>query len=220
MSGGGGISQALLNAAHAGAAAETSDLPGGAPSDGNLVGPNAILQTRAALVDAYGAGRGRRIFRDAGLEAWFDTPPDRMVPADRVHRLNSHLLAVLDGEAFEALMQDAGRRTGRYILENRIPAPARTLLGLLPPGLAARALLKAIKANSWTFAGTAEVRITPGHPAIIEICANPLPMPGCPWHAAVFQTLFAALLKRPVVVSHRLAAAETRLDRFEVRWRG
>ena len=215
---GSGISQALLNAARPGNGAGARH-PGGAPSDGNLVGPNAIIQTRAALVDAYGAGRARRIFRDAGLGDWFDAPPDRMVPADKVHRLNSELLACLDGEAFEALMRDAGRRTGRYILDNRIPAPARTLLGLLPAGLAARALLKAIRANAWTFAGTAEVRVTPGHPAFIEISANPLPMPGCPWHAAVFETLFAALLRRPVRVSHRLAAIPTRLDRFELRWR-
>ena len=168
------------------------------------VGPNAIIQTCAALIDARGAARARRIFTDAGLQDWFDTPPDRMVPAASVHRLNCELLASLDGESFEAVMSDAGYRTGHYILENRIPGPARSLLRLLPAALAARALLRAIRANSWTFAGRAEVRVRPGHPAVIEISGNPLPMPGCPWHAAVFEILFATLLKRPVRVSHRI----------------
>jgi bacteriochlorophyll 4-vinyl reductase len=62
------------------------------------------------------------------------------------------------------------------------------------------ALLKAIRANAWTFAGSTPVSVTPGHPAIIEITGNPLPMPGCPWHRAVFETLFTVLLGKPVRV--------------------
>ncbi|MBC7283525.1 bacteriochlorophyll 4-vinyl reductase [Hoeflea sp.] len=215
----GGLSPVFLNAARSSdTGAANDDAVPGLGGD-HQVGPNAVIQIRAALIDAEGAGCARRVFMDAGLEDWFDTVPDRMVPAARVHRLNSELLASLDGETFEAVMREAGRRTGHYILENRIPGPAKRLLKLLPAGLAARALLKAIKANSWTFAGKAGVRVTPGHPAIIEIGANPLPMPGCPWHAAVFETLFATLLRRPVFVSHRIAADRTRLDRFELRWR-
>lgn len=216
----GGLSQALLNAARSGDAGVASDDLALNAAHDHQVGPNAIIQTRAALIDAEGAGRARRVFMNAGLQDWFDTPPDRMVPAASVHRLNCELLASLDGETFEALMRDAGRRTGHYILENRIPGPARTFLGLLPAGLAARALLRAIRANSWTFAGRAEVRVRPGHPAVIEISGNPLPMPGCPWHAAVFEVLFATLLKRPLLVSHRILAGQARLDRFELRWRG
>jgi len=215
----GGLSQALWNAARSGDAGVASDdLPLIIAHD-HQVGPNAIIQTCAALIDARGAARARRIFTDAGLQDWFDTPPDRMVPAASVHRLNCELLASLDGESFEAVMSDAGYRTGHYILENRIPGPARSFLRLLPAALAARALLRAIRANSWTFAGRAEVRVRPGHPAVIEISGNPLPMPGCPWHAAVFETLFATLLKRPVRVSHRILVGQARLDRFELRWR-
>ena len=79
---------------------------------------------------------------------------------------NGALLASLDRKTFETVTRQAGRRTGHYILENRISGPARTFLKLLPTSLAARALLKAIKANFWTFARKAEVRVTPGHPAI------------------------------------------------------
>jgi divinyl protochlorophyllide a 8-vinyl-reductase len=189
-------------------------------STGHRVGPNAIIQTRAALIDAFDAGRARRVFADAGIADWFDALPGEMVPAEAVHRLNMALLASLDGEAFEALMADAGARTGRYILQNRIPGAARAVLKLMPAALASRALLKAIRANAWTFAGNAEVSVTPGHPAMIEIAGNPLPMPGCPWHRAVFETLFATLLGKPVRVDHQLGLRGGRLDRFTLRWRG
>ena len=212
----GRVADALLGAARSAASAPAAIDEG---PRGDRVGPNAVIQTRVALIDAQGVARARALFVDAGLGDWFEAPPDRMVPAERVHRLNSALLAALDGEAFEAVMRDAGRRTGRYILENRIPGPARLFLKMLPAGLAARALLRAIRSNSWTFAGTADMRVTPGNPAIIEIAGNPLPMPGCPWHAAVFETLFAALLLRPVRVSHRVLAGGVRRDRFEVHWR-
>lgn len=189
-----------------------------AASVGHRVGPNAIIQTRAALIDAFDAGRARRVFSDAGIADWFDAAPNEMVWAEAVHRLNMTLLASLDGEAFDALMADAGARTGRYILKNRIASAARTLLELLPAPIASRVLLKAIRANAWTFAGNAEVNVTPGHPATIEIAGNPLPMPGCPWHRAVFETLFATLLGKPVCVDHQLALRGDRLDRFTLRW--
>ncbi|WP_052161156.1 bacteriochlorophyll 4-vinyl reductase [Hoeflea sp. BAL378] len=217
---GGGIGHSLLNAARSAATEPASDDGASHPAAGHQVGPNAIIQTRLALIDFEGAGRARALFDNAGMGDWFDRPPDRMVPAERVHCLNAELLSGLGSDAFRSVMIDAGRRTGRYILDNRIPGPAKTLLRALPAGLAARALLKAIRSNAWTFAGKAEVRVTPGHPCIIEIGGNPLPMPGCPWHAAVFETLFSTLLVRPVTVSHRIGDARGRVDRFEVRWRG
>lgn len=192
---------------------------GASESAGHLVGPNAIIQTRIALVQACGADLARHLFAVAGLAAWFEAPPENMVAADAVHRLNMTLLEHLDGTVFEAVMADAGARTGRYILENRIPAPARFLLQCLPARLAARALLKAIRANAWTFAGKAHVAVTPDHPAIIEISSNPLPAPGCPWHRAVFATLFEALLGKQVRVEHRSSSDGQPLDRFSVFWK-
>ncbi|MCC0034136.1 MAG: bacteriochlorophyll 4-vinyl reductase [Hoeflea sp.] len=192
---------------------------GASENAGHRVGPNAIIQTRIALVDACGADLARHLFAVARLAAWFETPPENMVSAEAVHRLNMTLLAHLDGMAFESVMADAGARTGRYILQNRIPAPARYLLQCLPAGLAARALLKAIRANAWTFAGNARVAVTPGHPAIIEISANPISVPGCPWHRAVFATLFARLLGKPVRVDHRAGFDGGPLDRFMISWK-
>jgi divinyl protochlorophyllide a 8-vinyl-reductase len=212
------IGRALLDAAHPDSVGTPSAGRDGHVAVGHRVGPNAIIQTRAALIDACGAEPARRVFLEAGIGAWFDTPPQDMVPARKVHGLNMALLAGLDGEAFEAVMRDAGRRTGWYILENRIPGAAKALLKVLPARLGAGALLKAIRANAWTFAGSAPVSVQPGRPAIIEITGNPLPMPGCPWHAAVFETLFTVLLGRPVDVSHQFGGRGGRVDRFEVRW--
>lgn len=192
--------------------------PGPGPS-GNTVGPNAVIQTRAALADAYGDPVARRLFGYAGLETWFDRPPERMVEAAKVHHLNMALLAGLGGDAFDAVMADAGRRTGRYILANRIPPPARILLPWLPARIASRVLLGAIVANSWTFAGKAAVRARPGFPAILEIAGNPLPMPGCAWHRSVFETLFSALLGKGVRAEHCNAGPQSRLDIFILRWK-
>jgi divinyl protochlorophyllide a 8-vinyl-reductase len=186
----------------------------------NTVGPNAVIQIRSALVDSYGGPVARRLFGYAGLEAWFDRPPDKMVEADKVHRLNMALFAALGGDAFDTVMAEAGRRTGCYILENRIPRVARAVLRLLPARLAARILLRAIVANSWTFAGGATVTATPGHPAVIEIRENPLSMPGCAWHCAVFETLFSAMLRRPVQVRYQACVGEPGPDAFRLVWKG
>ncbi|WP_420408771.1 bacteriochlorophyll 4-vinyl reductase [Hoeflea sp.] len=184
----------------------------------NTVGPNAVIQTRLALADACGDHDARRLFGYAELESWFDRPPDRMVEAEMVHRLNMALLAGLGGEAFDIVMTDAGRRTGHYILENRIPRAARIVLPWLPARLASRILLRAIVANSWTFAGNATVCARGGSPATVEISGNPLPMPGCAWHRAVFETLFSTLLGKAVRAEHCDTGPDTRHDIFSLRW--
>jgi bacteriochlorophyll 4-vinyl reductase len=189
-------------------------------TDGGLAstGPNAVIQTRLALIDICGAGHARALFSEAGLVDWFDLPPDSMVSAEPVNRLNMTLFRQLESPVFEMLMADAGVRTGRYILENRIPRPVRRLLQNLPAWLAARALLKAIRAHAWTFAGNARVSIAPGHPAIIEIRSNPIAVPGCPWHRGVFETLFSGILGKPVHVDHSTLFDGQSCDRFMVRW--
>jgi hypothetical protein len=110
------------------------------------------------------------------------------------------------------------RRRWTTGLENRIPRPVRRLLQNLPAWLAARALLKAIRAHAWTFAGNARVSIAPGHPAIIEIRSNPIAVPGCPWHRGVFETLFSGILGKPVHVDHSTLFDGQSCDRFMVRW--
>ena len=184
------------------------------------VGPNAIIQTRAALRDACDAETCAAIFRDAGLVRWFETDPGDMVPADSVNALNRAIALALDAGTAEAVMREAGRRTGDYILANRIPKLAQRLLRLMPGPLARRMLLKAIAKNAWTFAGSADIRTGPD---FIEIIGNPVCLgrqgfDACGWHEAVLERLFRALAdKRAVLIETRCTGRGDPSCRFEVR---
>jgi hypothetical protein len=63
------------------------------------------------------------------------------------------------------VLEESGARTAAYVIRNRIPAPIRTLLRILPPRPAARLLLATIARHSWTFASAAacsyQLRPTP-----------------------------------------------------------
>ena len=187
---------------------------------GHRVGPNAIIQTRAALQDACDASMVARIFRDAGLGRWANADPDGMVPADSVNALNRAVALALDAGTAEAVMREAGRRTGDYILANRIPKLAQRLLRLMPGPLARRMLLKAIAKNAWTFAGSADIRTGAD---FIEILANPACLgrqgfEGCVWHEAVLERLFRALADpRAVVIETRCTGRGDPACRFEIR---
>ncbi|MBE0454604.1 MAG: bacteriochlorophyll 4-vinyl reductase [Roseovarius sp.] len=99
-------------------------------------------------------------------------------------------LAAAQAEA-RAVARDAGARTGDYIMRHRIPVPAQLVLRALPARLAAPLLLRAMATHAWTFAGSGEVSIAP---ARLTIRANPLAVPGCAWHCAVFEALFRRLV--------------------------
>ena len=113
---------------------------------------------------------------------------------------------------------EAGTRTAAYVLANRIPKAAQALLKSLPAPLAGPLLLKAIARNAWTFAGSGRVRTAArGRRFVVEIAANPLAMPGCVWHLAVFEGLFSALVAPRVSVSHPLCCHDgAALCRFEI----
>lgn len=165
------------------------------------IGPNAIIQMGEALAANHDGQRAERIYARAGLLPYLTQPPSAMVHQDEVVRLFTSVSDEPDAAAARALLADAGRRTGRYILANRIPAFARVLLPLLPRPLALRILLKAISKHAWTFAGTGRVSFVTGPPACITIAENPIATSlGCVWHAAVFGTIFGALIRGPVQV--------------------
>ncbi|QFT92276.1 hypothetical protein FIU86_05445 [Roseovarius sp. THAF9] len=171
------------------------------------VGPNAILQTMEALTELGGMDLTRRVFSAAGLLPLLEAPPSEMVPevwASDLHRTITTELPAVEAARVAA---DGGHRTGFYILENRIPAVARTLLQLLPGSVAGSILLRAIERHAWTFAGSAEVAIEIGTPMYFFIYDNPLAIPGCPWHCAVFETLFRRLVSPHTRVAHTCCCA-------------
>lgn len=166
----------------------------GAGAGAARVGPNAIIQMAAAIRAALGEAAARRAFAAAGLAPWLDTPPQQMVDEGAAAALHRAVAQGFAPETARSLAGEAGRLTAEYLLAHRIPRVAQWLLRRLPAPLAARLLLQAIARNAWTFAGSGRFSARPGRPCVIEIAQNPLSTPGDPWHRAVIEHLFRALV--------------------------
>ncbi len=168
----------------------------------DVVGPNAAIQLAGALSDLCGPAVGQAVFAGGGRGEWFAAPPDRMIPEADAARLFAATRAALPPAVADRVLAEAGRRTGAYILANRIPAAARRVLPLLPRRIAAAVLRRAILRAAWTFAGSGRCTVAGGQGlGRIEITANPLATPGAPWHRAVFDVLFGALVRGGAVSS-------------------
>lgn len=187
-------------------------LPVGRPArQGARIGPNALIQTGHALSALFGDDTARAVFADAGLARRYDEPPASMVDEAEPKRLFAAISNRLPAEHADSVLREAGDRTALYLLENRIPRPARLLLPHLPIALSTRILLKAISGHAWTFAGSGlfSGRVDGWRSPIVtlRIGRNPLATPGCPWHSAVFQRLFSTLTASDLRVSHPACCA-------------
>lgn len=194
--------------------------------DAALVGPNAVTRLAEALRAQAGEAVTQRVFRAIGRGAWLAAPPAAMLAAEEVARLHRAVRDNFSPGGSAAVLADAGRRTGAYLLAHRIPRPARWLLPRLPRLLATRVLLTALRRNAWTFGAENRFTATGGARPVLTIAANPLcATPGrepgdacvCAWHEAVFETLFRALVSPAARV--REVACLARGDatcRFEV----
>ena len=167
-----------------------------------VIGPNAVLQTEAALEAAGGVSLVRRVFERAGLERLLEHRPEEMIEEHVPQALFSAMFDSMPRRDGIRIALDAGRRTGRYILENRIPRPVRWLLRLLPGDIAAPLLLSAIERHAWTFAGSGECRVEVGPTARLHIADNPMRMPLCAWHTGVLEVLFRTLVSERTQVVH------------------
>lgn len=181
------------------------------------VGPNAVTQVAAALRAWGGESLAQKVFMAAGLGNVLASPPEQMVDQAMAARLHETLRVTLQPKDATQIASEAGRRTADYLLANRIPKPAQWVMRALPPRLAAPILLKAMASNAWTYAGTGRVRTQAGNPCVLEILDNPLAQPGCPWHVAVFERLFRALVARGAQVTHAPCCANgATACRFEI----
>lgn len=163
------------------------------------IGPNVLIQTAHALSDRLGRDATARLL-------WQSTAHDlEHLPQVMVEETKANALVRAVHDAYgvvfaRSVMQESGRRTGDYLLAHRIPKPAQWLLPLLPSGMALRVLLTAIGKHTWTFAGSAQVHITPGDPAVITLQHCPLcagqhaSEPICDFYAGTFGRLAQALL--------------------------
>jgi divinyl protochlorophyllide a 8-vinyl-reductase len=171
--------------------------PADAPA---VIGPNAVIQLLQAMKAAGRDDFAVRVFTNAGVRAWLNDPPSVMVDERRVARLHQAVRALMPPGESAPLLAEAGRLTADYLLANRIPRAARTVLSCLPPRLAAGLLVPAIRAHAWTFAGTGQFAASAGSPVIFIMTGNPLcagertAAPACVWQAAVFERLFQRLV--------------------------
>jgi len=184
---------------------------------GSRVGPNAVIQTAEALRSCLGEDATREVFQTAGHLDLLDHHPQNMIDEAVPARLFATIYETLPPALASRVSRDAGWRTANYVIENRIPAVARRILRGLPAQLSKPLLLNAIAKNAWTFAGSGDCRTHNGTPAIVEIAANPLAMPGCDWHRAVFETMFRNLVAPNTTVSHPTCCAEAgQVCRFKI----
>lgn len=115
------------------------------------IGPNAIIQSVAALGERYGAERSRDVIVRAGFAPLLRELPHEMVSEREFRDLALGLAGQLGASEAGAVLERAGALTAGYLLRVRIPQPAQWVLRILPPGPSLAMLLPAIAKNAWTF---------------------------------------------------------------------
>lgn len=181
------------------------------------VGPNAVIQLAAALRDRWGAAEARRFFERHGLAALIDSPPESMIEERVPALLMTSLWCDYDPDTAAGIAADAGRRTADYIIAHRIPRIAKAAFRLAPRQAGARLLLSAIERHAWTFAGSGYCETFRQKPFLISIRDNPLAVPQCCWHVAVFERLFRRLASGEAVVRHASCCLDGKAAcRFEI----
>jgi divinyl protochlorophyllide a 8-vinyl-reductase len=180
----------------------------GGPVEGRI-GPNAVTRLAEALTAREGAQATQALFESAGLAHHLAAPPERMVEEADVVALHQALGRTFGAHA-PPIARDAGERTARYLLANRIPRAVQRILRAAPPWLAARILLAAIRGNAWTFAGTGTFRASAGRGAAVSVAGGPFAAPGdaaaplSAFYASVFETLFRELVSAGTRVSTQI----------------
>jgi len=207
------------------------------------IGPNAVTRVAEALDALCGPPATDAVFGAAGLLRYRQAPPSTMVDEAVVTALHAALRTTLVPEDAAAVARRAGALTGDYLLANRIPAPVRALLRILPAPWAAWLLVRAMASHAWTFAGsgtfgavalsgrTGPAVVSPRHDGpgrprlqlVVGSCplcrGSSAPAPICDYYASTFERLFAALVSSAARV-HETTCQATGASacRFEVRW--
>lgn len=179
------------------------------------IGPNSLIQTVGALEEQHGVPAARQLLERMGQGALAEQLPTTMVDEQAFIDLIGGLRAELGMVGAARILARAGERTADYLLANRIPAPARALLPLLPRRLALRVLLGAIAGHAWTFAGSGRFSFTVGRRGATlrladcpECRGSAAAEPICSYYVACFQTLLRPLIDRSLSVRETACAAQ------------
>ncbi|QIQ87028.1 bacteriochlorophyll 4-vinyl reductase [Erythrobacter sp.] len=198
-----------------------------APSPGEAeIGPNAVLQTVRVIEERLGAKVGAAILAEAGIARL--PSGERMIREAEAIALHRAIARCRPGDA-DAIARASGEATADYIIANRIPAPAKALLRLLPAALAAPLLMAAIRKHAWTFVGAGRFTPEGGWRFTIDRKdAGDDPAPPASlftWYGAVFTRLFRELVApraecamlaadkgEPLLGRYRIACSGRRAD--------
>jgi len=156
------------------------------------IGPNSVLQTMEALREFAGAGGPPLLATRAAIPTEF---PEGMIPEAWFVRVARELRLLLDGPDAEAVLRRSGTLTGEYVTRNRVPAPIRLLLRVLPPRLALPVLIQAFRQHAWTFAGSGDFRTEGPYPGVLVLEDAPTcrdgsgPSQSCGYYEAAFESL-------------------------------
>lgn len=158
------------------------------------IGPNAIVQTLRALAESHGDEAAATLSRRADLphDSW-----TALVPESWFIRVIRELRVILPPSEAEAVLRRAGALTGDYVRENRIPAPFRLALALLPPRVALPLLIRAFRRHAWTFAGSGRFQVEGPFPGTLVLDGAPTcrhargPERSGSYYEAAFETLLS-----------------------------
>lgn len=177
----------------------------------DVIGPNAILQSVEVVRQRWGDATAASALSGTGWT--LDHLPRRMVEVADVLEMTANLRALVGQEQTAVVLDEAGERTARYLLSNRIPRAAQLVMRWAPDGLATRLLMTAISRNRWTFAGSADVRLVTHPQVLVEFRGCPLcrglhaSTPVCHFYAATFRGLFRELVNPRVTVTETACEA-------------
>ncbi len=181
------------------------------------IGPNSVTQLGNSVAAILGNDARETLFRMAGLEGLLLCPPENMIDESIPNALFRALWQIFPETASD-MAAEAGRRTADYVIENRIPRFVQMIMRVAPRYLSAQMLMQAIRKNAWTFVGSGHCQIATQGRLLITISDNPLVMPDCVWHAAVFERLFERLVANGTTVNHTdYCSGNTPVCRFEIR---
>mgnify|MGYP006283550661 FL=1 len=168
------------------------------------IGPNSLIQTREVVRLYHGLSTWEILGAEAGLPAEL---PETMVDERLFRRLVEALVDLLGTESANRVLTRSGERTADYVRRNRIPAPVRVLLRLLPRGMATRLLLRSISRHAWTFVGSGRMEHDPDT-IVIHDCPTcrdvPAEHPMGGFYVGAFQGLLQSL------ADPRIRVTETR----------
>jgi divinyl protochlorophyllide a 8-vinyl-reductase len=173
-------------------------LPGHAAPAGRI-GPNALIQPLGVLRERFGEARLAQIVRASTGLAPDALPLGAMVDERLVARLHQGIVDALGEPVALGVLEEAGRRTGDYLLAHRIPRPAQAVLKRLPARLSVALLARAMAKHAWTFAGTGTFTYRGGRRPVFELAGCPLcrgmtsERSVCRFYAGTFARLVRAL---------------------------